>query len=398
MNRSARANPFWGPDWSDLADRWTLNPEIAFLNHGSFGAAPHPVLDEQARLRNAMERDPILFLDRTFRSRLDAARHRIADFLGSRSDDLVLVPNATTGVNTVIRCLDFKPGDEILMVEHGYAAVIKTMRRLAEQTGATLRLVRLPLPESPDADLAGPILAAVTERTRLLVIDQITSPTALLLPIERLVRECRQRGILILVDGAHAPGMLPLNLTALDADFWTGNFHKWICAPKGSAGLWVHPQHQERIIPLVTSHWYGEGMQAEFHWTGTHDPTAYLATRAAIDFMGSLDWERIRAHNHALVIHGRNLIAEALGTMPPVHECFHGSMAIVRLPDSVHAETKEEAGAILRAIYEQLKVEVPVVPWDGRVYLRLSSQVYNCPEDYQRLAEGLPGLLKRLGF
>jgi len=226
----------------------------------------------------------------------------------------------------------------------------------------------------------------------LVIVDHVTSPTGAIFPVEAILGGCRSRGVLVLVDAAHVPGMLEVDLGALAPDFWTGNFHKWVCAPKGAAALYVGPNHRDRARPLVTSHGYGGSFRAEFDWTGTADPTPYLSIPAALDFMGSLGWERVRRHNHALVERGRAALAAALGTERQVPEGSSGSMAIVALPEGV-GSSKEEAQAIQAALYEAERIEVPFGTWYDHCYVRLSAQAYNAPAEYERLAGVLPAML-----
>src|SRR5262245_23236209 len=239
---------------SPLARHWTLDPEIAYLNHGSFGATPREVLAEQQRLRERMEREPVLFLARELQTRIDEARAALAPFLGARNEDLVFIPNATTAVNAVLRSLAFQPGDEILVTNHGYNACRNAVEYVAQRSGARAVVAHVPFPlRSPD-EVVETVLAAVTPRTKLALVDHVTSPTGILFPVEQLIVELRERGVPVLVDGAHAPGMVPLDLNALGADYYTGNLHKWVCAPKGAAFLWVRPERQQPIRPVVISH------------------------------------------------------------------------------------------------------------------------------------------------
>lgn len=388
-------NPLWGDDWASVRSNWTLDPEVVFLNHGSFGATPRPVLEVQARLRAEMERQPVLFLDRTLRGRLDAALAAVGRFLGADPSRLAFVPNATYAINSVVQSLTFGPGDELLIVEHGYPAIIKTLMRIADRTGATL--VRLPIafPRETTDEIADAIIAALSDRTRLVVLDQITSPTAMIIPVRPIVQACRERGILVMVDGAHAPGMVPVDLEAMQPDFWTGNLHKWVCAPKGAAVLYVRPELARRIAPAVTSHYYGQMFPEEFFWTGTDDPTAYLSAPAAIGFMSSLGWARVHAHNHALARWGGRVVAEAVGGARPVPDLpgNYGAMAIIEITTRFNPPTIDEARAMQARLYERDRIEVPFMQVDGRTFVRLSAQVYNAPQEYERLGAALHRLL-----
>jgi isopenicillin-N epimerase len=233
---------------------------------------------------------------------------------------------------------------------------------------------------------------ALTLRTKLLIIDHVTSPTAVVFPVDRIVRAARARGVLVLVDAAHTPGMLDVDLGHLDPDFWTGNFHKWVCAPKGAAVLYAAPARKDRVHPVVTSHGYGRGLHPEFDWTGTADPTPYLSIPAALDFMEGLGWDRLRRHNHSLVTLGRDLLATALGTPPQVPEAALGSMAVVELPGAA-GSTAERATALQTGLYAAERIEVPVGSWGGRGFVRLSAQAYNAPAEFELLARAFPSLL-----
>jgi len=390
-------NPIWGRDWKDVRANWTLDPEVTFLNHGSFGATPRPVLEMQTRLRAQMERQPVRFLDRTLRPMLDESLAAVGVLLGTSAKNLAFVPNATCGINSVIKSLRFEPGDELLIVEHGYGAIIKTLQCVADRTGA--KVVRVPIAfpvESPE-EIVRAIVGAINERTRFVVIDQITSPTALILSVKPIIDECRQRGILAMVDGAHAPGMVPLDLDAMGPDFWSGNLHKWVCAPKGAAVLYVRPELACKIEPVVTSHNFTMKFPEEFFWTGTDDPTAYICARGAIEFMAGLGWPRVHAHNHMLARYGRRVIAEAIGGSLPVPDSaqYYGSMAIIEFPQKVKFATIEEARDFQNRLYDQHRIEVPITMIDGRSFVRISAQVYNAPEQYERLGAALASMLGR---
>lgn len=274
-------NEIWGEDWSEVRALWRLDPEVAFLNHGSFGACPRAVLDSQRRLRDEMEREPVHFLDRRLPRLLDEARAAVGGFLDADPEGLAFVPNATHALAAALASLPFREGDEVVTTDHAYPAVLNALERACAGRGASLRVVRIPLP-LPSAD---EIVEAVTEalgpRARLCVIDHVTSSTAAIFPVERAVAACRARGVVSFVDAAHAPGMLPVSVRALDPDLWTGNLHKWVCAPKGAAVLWARAELRDLLRPAVTSHAHLTSFHDRFAWTGTHDPTAFLAARAS---------------------------------------------------------------------------------------------------------------------
>jgi isopenicillin-N epimerase len=389
-------NPLWGGDWPEVAARWTLDPAVTFLNHGSFGATPRAVLEAQDRWRAEMEREPVEFLWRRLPGLLGEAKAVAADFLDADHDGFAFVRNATTGVAIVLASMELRAGDRIVATDHVYPGVLNCLRRTCERAGADLTLAPIPLGAS-DAEAVQAFAGALDERTRLAVVEHVTSSTATIFPAAPMIRACRDRGVPVLLDAAHAPGMLDVSVRTLDPDFWTGNFHKWVCAPKGSAGLWVAPQHRDRIHPLVTSHGAGQGLGPEFDFQGTDDYTAYLSVPDALAFMAGLGWERIRTYNHALVEHGQRVIGEALGTAPPVSGERFGSMALVDLPVTL-APDADAAAALQARLFEEHHVEVPAFWWNGRAFLRLSAQVYNRPGDYDRLAEALHPKAARSGY
>ena len=385
---------------------WHLDPGWTFLNHGSFGACPADVLAVQQEWRDRMERQPVLFLDRDLPGLLDEARERLSAFLGADPAGLVFVPNATTGVNAVLRSLQFEPGDELLTDDHEYNATINAMREVAVRDGATVVVAPVPFPSSGPDEVVATILARVTARTRLLVVSHVTSPTALVLPIERLVKELDKRGIDTLVDGAHAPGMVPLSLDDLGAAYYTGNGHKWLCAPKGSGFLWVRSDRRDRIRAPITSHGANDPrtdrsrFRMEFDWMGTTDPTASLTLPAAIDWMAGHapgGWPAVMTANHSLALHAMQRLVETLGTSAPGPDEMIGSMVAVTLPG---VATDAEA-LHLKEHLEADRIEIPVVGWPVRaarpvadegpsgVVVRLSAQRYNDPSDVQRLVASL---------
>lgn len=408
MRGAGRAEPpHHVPVRTDLG--WRLDPDVTFLNHGSYGACPAPVLAAQLALRERMEAEPVRFLSGDLPGLLDAARGQVAAFLGADPDGLAFVGNATTGVNTVLRSLRFAPGDELLTDDHEYNATINAMRVAAERDGARVVVARIPFPIADPGQALEAILSAVTDRTRLVLVSQVTSPTALVLPVEELVAQLDRRGIDTLVDGAHAPGMVSVDLDRLGAAYWTGNGHKWLCGPKGSAVLWVRADRRDRIHPLVTSHGANEALtdrtrfRAEFDWTGTSDPTGFLALPVAIDWMAASagGWDEVRAENHALAIAARDRIAAALDVPPPAPDSMLGSMAALPIPG---LRDDDEAIALGRALEVDDRIQVPIGGWPVRaawagegpnlVLLRVSAQRYNETADYDRLAEAL---VRRLG-
>ena len=383
-----------------------LDPEITFLNHGSFGCCPLAVLQYQQELRLRLERQPVQFLLRELESLLDEARNSLSAFVGARADDLVFVNNATTGVNTVLRSLEFKPGDELLVSNHGYNACRNALQFVAEKNGAKVVVVEFPFPlESPD-EITKAVLEKVTDKTRLLLIDHITSPTGLVLPIEGIIDQLNQRGIDTMVDGAHAPGMIPLNLNKLGAAYYSGNCHKWICAPKGSGFLHVREDLQEAIRPLTISHGANSPrtdrsrFQLEFGWMGTSDPTAMLSVPTAIEYMRSLlpgGWVEIMERNRKLALAARKEICLTFNQPLPSPDCMIGSLASIQLQDSKETDSvlaRNQSTKWQNELIARCKVEVPIVPWPAhpKRLVRISAQVYNFMAQYELLAEGLKEL------
>lgn len=373
---------------NDFRALWSLDPAVTYLNHGSFGACPRAVQQAQQALREEMERQPMDFLDGSLRPRLAAARGALAEFLGAKAEHLAFVPNATTGVNAVLRSLPLGAGDEILVTTHTYSACRKTVDFVAMRTGARVVEVTLPFPVQDEEALVAAVLGGVTGRTRLALLDHVTSPTALVLPVGRMVKALADRSVDTLVDGAHAPGMVPLALDALGAAYYTGNAHKWLCAPKGAAFLYVRPDRQAGMHPTTISHGYPEGFQAEFDWVGTTDPTAWLCVPEALRVMGGLlpgGWEALRARNHALAVQARALVLETFGLDVPCPETLLGSMAAVPLP--VAASGSPAAGLNCKGLHDWFRargVETWLSPQPVPL-LRLSAQLYNDLEQFQTL-------------
>lgn len=378
------------PGTPDLRARWTLDPTVRFLNHGSFGATPRVVLDEQARLRAEMEAEPVEFLARALPARMEAVRARVASFLGADPAGLMPVSNATAGVNAVLRAFDWSAGDEILLADQTYNAVKQAARALADRHGVRVVEVTIPFPLFDQDEVVAAYAAGVTPRTRLVIVDHVVSPTALVLPVDRVVAVARGHGVPVLVDGAHGPGMLPLSLDALGADFYVGNLHKWVCAPKGAAVLHLGEAWRARVHPLAVSHGYGTGLAAEFDWTGTDDPTAWLCVPAALDFFAQWGWDDVRATQHALVRDARRLLADALDvSLPhPDDPAFYGAMAAVEWRGA-RMTSPNSLAALTGRLYREHRIEAPFTSYDGRIFLRVSGQLYNHPDEYAALADVL---------
>jgi len=388
-------------------EHWTLDPETIFLNHGSFGACPRPVLEFQHRLRERIERQPVQFFVRDLEPLLDEARAEVGTFLGADAQDLVFVPNATAAVNAVLRSLELRPDDELLTTDHEYNACRNVMNFVAERSGARVVVAHVPFPLDSPEQVVDAVLDRATPRTRLALLDHVTSQTGLILPIERLVHELAEREIETLVDGAHAPGMLPLDVSAVGASYYTGNCHKWLCAPKGAAFLYVRRDRQPEVRPIAISHGANSPRPdrsrylTEFDWVGTDDPTAFLSVPEGIRFMGSLlpgGWPAVRQQNRELTLYGRRAACDALGVALPCPDEMIGSLASIPLPPGSDASPASPlyADPLQQELLDRWKIEVPVIPWPAppRRLIRISAQLYNGTEQYDSLATALGELFR----
>jgi isopenicillin-N epimerase len=363
-----------------------------FLNHGSFGATPRKVLAAQDRWRLRMERQPLRFFVETLPGALREAAGDLADFIGGEGCDLAFVDNATSGTNAVLRSFPFSPGDEILSTDHSYGAVSRTIEYVARRTGATGVTVAIPFPPPGEDDIVELLAAAITDRTRMVVLDHITSATALILPIRRMVALCRERGVPVLVDGAHAPGMVDLDVSAIGADWYTGNCHKWLCSAKGCAFLWTNPSSEvarRDLHPTVISHFLDAEWPTEFDFVGTRDYTPFLSLTAALDFHRSLGPNRVRTYMHDLVRTAGDHLCAAWGLDSQVPSAMTGSILTLAIPQQLN-DSPEDAIALRTTIWERHRIEVPFVPFGGRMWLRISAQVYNELADYKALERIFP--------
>ncbi len=379
------------------------------LNHGSFGACPRAVLDAQDRFRRQLEREPVRFFLHEMEPLLDASRAALAALLRADPADLVFVRNATAAVNGVLRSLEFTPGDEIVVTDHGYNACRNVVDYVASRAGARVVAARVPFPIGSPRAVLDAVLGCVSDRTRLALLDHVTSPTAIIFPIADLVRRLDERGIDTLVDGAHAPGMVPLDLRTLGAAYVTGNCHKWLCAPKGAGYLYVRPDRQRGLHPAVLSHGYNtrrpgrSRLHEEFDWTGTDDPTPWLCVGEAIRFLDSLPGglAGLVQRNHDLAVAARGVLCDALGIGPPCPEEMLGAMAAVPLADDRDPEAMDVSiipspvHRLQRRLLDEFGIEVPVHYWPAppRRLLRISAQAYNDLGQYRRLARALEGPL-----
>ncbi|MFO1158931.1 MAG: aminotransferase class V-fold PLP-dependent enzyme [Reyranellaceae bacterium] len=368
---------------------FALTDDFLTVNHGSYGATPGLVLAAQDAWRQRMEAQPTRFFAQELPAALRAVAARLAEFVGAYGEDLAFVSNATMGCNAVLRSLALEPGDEILCLGHVYNAVRNTMRHVSAGRGARLVMAELPFPRPDRAEVIARLDQALGPRTRLAVLDHIFSSSALVLPIADMVAHCHARGVPVLVDGAHGPGQVPLDLTALGADYYVGNCHKWLMAPKGSAFLHVRRDRQSGLHPVTISHGFEQGFLAEFDWTGTDDPSAFLAVPAALDFFAQLGGAALMARNAALAAASADAMAARLGTEVGAASAMRGAMGLVRLPvaraPGEGAATQEQART-LRRVLLAAGTDAPINAIAGAFWLRLSAHAYNEDADYQRLA------------
>lgn len=390
-----------------MREHWLLDPAITFLNHGSFGATPRIVLDHQTELRARMEREPVLFLARELDDVLDAARAELAAFIGAPPAGLAFVPNATAGVNAVLRSRQFASGDELLVTTHEYNACRNTLEYVAAASGARVLVVDIPFPITNEDVVVERLVAATTTRTRLLLIDHVTSQTALVFPVARIIQEMQTRRVDVLVDGAHAPGMFPLDIGELGPAYYAGNLHKWVCAPKGSGFLYVREDRRDQVRPIAISHGANSmrtdrsRFHLEFDWTGTFDPTPWLSVPPALRFLQSIipgGMPEIMRRNRALALEARDILCAALEIDKPAPDSMLGAMAAVPLPDGQATSAPSLYGDPLQdVLFARHRIEVPIVPWPRppKRILRVSAQLYNARDQYELLASAVTAELRQ---
>ncbi len=373
-----------------LRDLFLLDPNVIFLNHGSFGACPRPVFEVYQSWQRELERQPVEFLDsgRRFKTLLREAREALAAFVGADPDDLAYVTNATTGLNIVARSLPLDSGDEVLTTDHEYGAIDNTWQFVCERRGARYVRAPLPVPLTSPQEVVEAIWQHVTPRTRVLAMSHVTSPTALILPVADLVGRARERGIISVIDGAHAPGQIPVHLATLGADFYVATCHKWMCAPKGSAFLYARREAQSLLRPLVVSWGWRKGFLEEMEWQGTRDVAAFLATPAAIEFLRSALWAAVPQPCHALARDARAAVQALTGMTPLSADDPEWYAQMVSLPLPL-----ADGAAAQRHLYAEWKIEVPIMTWNGRRLLRISVQGYNTREEIAVLTSALAHLL-----
>jgi len=385
-----------------MLEHWLLDPDITYLNHGTVGAPPARVLRTQQALRDEMERQPSRFVLRELNghqpmpwrreSRLREAIGHVAPFLGSRPEDLVFVPNVTTGLNAVLRSVPLGPGDEVAITDLGYGAVALAAGVVTRDRGAVLRTVEMPYPLRDAGDVVDTIVRALTPRTKLLVVDHITAQTALVLPVAAIVRECHARGVPVLVDGAHAPGAIALDIPAIGADWYAANLHKWAHAPRSCGILWAKPEHQATLHHPVVSWGSGQGFHAEFEHQATSDATSYLAAPEGIALLREWDFDAVRAYMHGLAVEAGRMLTTAWGTTLDTPDDMIGAMVTVPLPVSA-GTTTDDAVRVRLALLVEDRIEVPLHAWRDRLWTRISAQIYNDRSDIMRLADAVGGRL-----
>ena len=378
-----------------IRHEWPLDWRFLTVNHGSFGATPLVVSAAQDAWRRRLEEQPSRFMRRVLPDALRHAASRLAEFVGAKGEDIAFVENATVGCNAVLRSLRFQPGDEILMLSHVYGAVRNTINYVAERSGARVVEATLPFPNASADAIVASVANALSTRTKLAVLDHITSASALVLPIERMAAACHAAGAPVLVDGAHGPGQVRLDLPSLGVDWYVGNCHKWLMSAKGCAFLWARPDRQEDLHPVTISHGFNKGFLAEFDWTGTRDPSAFLAVDAAIDFHQRLGGSMLRARNAALASAGAAHLAARLGTESGAAGDLTAAMAVIRLP--IGGPATQERAVALRGHLLDAETDAPLHAQGGAIWLRISAQAYNELADYERLGDIVATMIKRHG-
>jgi isopenicillin-N epimerase len=394
------------PAFSEFISGWPLDRATVFLNHGSFGATPRFILQKQQEYRERLESQPVRFMMREVEELVDRSRRIAAGFVGADPADLVFVQNATAGVNAVFRSLQFNPGDEIIYHSHIYGACKQVLEFVAKRTGAILVEASYNFPVDSPGTITEAILSRVTLRTRIVLVDHISSATALVHPVEEVVRELTARGIDTMIDGAHAPGSIPLDLGKLGAAYYTGNCHKWLCAPKSAAILHVRRDRQRDIFPVVISHAgaFAEPFAERFYWPGTHDPTPAICVGDAIGYLGGLlpgGWTELMQRNHRLCLEAREMICNSLGISKPCPDQMIASMATFPLPVSSRPASIGYKGIepLQELLYTRYSIEVPVWNWNSPPsrLIRIAVQLYNSMEQYRYFAEALNACLAEGG-
>ena len=373
-----------------MKDTFLLSPDVTFLNHGSFGACPKPVFEKYQFWQKELERQPVQFMVEEVYKHLETARKRLGEFVGCNSDDLIFIPNPTTGFTTVKNCLSFKPGDEILSTDHEYGALIRGWNSISRKTGARFIQREIPLPCTTHGDFTEYFCEGITEKTKVIFISHITSFTAMIFPIHEICRRARERGIFTIIDGAHVPGHIPINILDIDPDVYIGACHKWLCAPKGSSFLYVRKTFQDKMAPLITS-WGDEGCDPsdssfllENQWQGTRDMSAFLSVTEAIEFQQKNNWSDLTKKCRWLVRETRSRLDEYFDLMHicPNTEEWIGQMASVEINVDDPIKIKND-------LLKNYSIEVPIFEWKGKTLLRYSINVYNDQQDIDLLIYAL---------
>jgi isopenicillin-N epimerase len=371
-----------------LRKLFLLEDGAIYLNHGSYGATPKSVMKAQRDWQEALEREPSRFMDREFRPALRVAAERLSPYLGVPGREIALVENATMAVNAVLNSMEFAPGDEILINNQTYNAVKNAVLHICKRTGAVPKWVDLPFPIQSSAQILANFTAGLTDQTKLVVIDHVTSQTATIMPVAEMAAAARAVGARVLIDGAHAPGMIPLDLPETGAHWYTGNCHKWLFTPKGCALLWAEESVRKDLHPSVISHGYGEGFVAEFDWVGTRDASAQQSLPAALDFREAFGDQTVRRYNNQLVTRAAHMLSDAWKTTIGAPDALLGSMAAVRLPSGL-GKTQSDAFEVRRRLLDEYRIQTPVWALKDQLWLRISAQIYNGFSEYEALAEAI---------
>lgn len=376
-----------------LRPQWLLDEKIFFLNHGSFGATPKVVLAAQTAWREQLERQPVYFMGKVFPPALRSAAEDLAQFLHTQGNQLAFVENATSGINAVLRSFLWKPGDELIISNHLYTGVKNTARYISKRYNVILKEINIPFTVFDTSEIVNHYRHAINSKTRLVLLDHVAAFSSLVFPIKQITEIFKEHNIPVLVDGAHAAGMIDLNLEELDVDWYAGNCHKWLFAPKGCAFLWRAANNQMELHPAVISNHYGKAYPMEFDWAGTRDPSTWLSITAALEFYRSLGEKNIRDYNHDLAIQAANFLTNKWGIQLNYPENCYGSIVSLPLP-RLNIDNPDMAARLHDLLWERYKIEVPLASADGQIYLRISAQVYNEMADYKLLADVIPSVIE----